>query len=30
MPFEIYRQQYIAAERLGLGRTAVAPAMAAV
>jgi glutamate--cysteine ligase len=30
MPFEIYRQQYIAPERLGLGRAAVAPALAAV
>ena len=29
MPFEIYRQQYIAPERLGLGRAAVAPALAA-
>jgi glutamate--cysteine ligase len=30
MPFEHYRQQYISPERLGLGRTAVAPALAAV
>ena len=30
MPFEIYRQQYIAPERLGLGRAAMAPALAAV
>jgi glutamate--cysteine ligase len=30
MPFEIYRQQYTAPERLGLGRAAVAPALAAV
>jgi glutamate--cysteine ligase len=30
MPFEQYRQQYISPERLGLGRTAVAPALAAV
>ncbi|WP_298923302.1 glutamate--cysteine ligase [uncultured Ramlibacter sp.] len=30
MPFEIYRQQYIAPERLGLSRAAVAPALAAV
>ncbi len=30
MPFEVYRQQYISADRLGLGRTAVAPALAAV
>ncbi|MDB5946003.1 MAG: gshA, partial [Ramlibacter sp.] len=30
MPFEIYRQQYTAAERLGLGRTALAPALATV
>jgi glutamate--cysteine ligase len=30
MPFEIYRQQYIDPERLGLARTAVAPALAAV
>jgi glutamate--cysteine ligase len=30
LPFEIYRQQYIAPERLGLTRTAVAPALASV
>jgi glutamate--cysteine ligase len=30
MPFEIYRQQYISPERLGLGKAAVAPALAAV
>jgi glutamate--cysteine ligase len=30
MPFEQYRQQYIAPERLGLTRAAVAPALAAV
>jgi glutamate--cysteine ligase len=30
MPFEIYRQQYIAPERLGLGKAAIAPALAAV
>ncbi|MBI2770181.1 MAG: glutamate--cysteine ligase [Burkholderiales bacterium] len=30
MPFEIYRQQYVSAERLGLTRTAIAPALAAV
>jgi glutamate--cysteine ligase len=30
MPFEIYRQQYTSPERLGLGKTAVAPALAAV
>jgi glutamate--cysteine ligase len=30
MPFEAYRQQYISAERLGLTRTAIAPALAAV
>jgi len=30
MPFENYRQQYISPERLGLGKTAVAPALAAV
>jgi glutamate--cysteine ligase len=30
MPFEQYRQQYISAERLGLGKTAIAPALAAV
>jgi glutamate--cysteine ligase len=30
MPFEQYRQQYISPERLGLGRAAVAPALAAV
>ena len=29
MPFEIYRQQYISPDRLGLGTTAVAPALAA-
>jgi glutamate--cysteine ligase len=30
MPFEIYRQQYVSAERLGLTRAAIAPALAAV
>jgi glutamate--cysteine ligase len=30
MPFETYRQQYISAERLGLTRAAIAPALAAV
>jgi glutamate--cysteine ligase len=30
MPFEQYRQQYISPERLGLSRTAIAPALAAV
>lgn len=30
MPFEQYRQQYVSPERLGLGRAAVAPALAAV
>jgi glutamate--cysteine ligase len=30
LPFEIYRQQYISPERLGLGKAAVAPALAAV
>ncbi|TFZ00353.1 glutamate--cysteine ligase [Ramlibacter humi] len=30
MPFETYRQQYIAPERLGRGQSAVAPALAAV
>jgi glutamate--cysteine ligase len=30
MPFEHYRQQYISPERLGLGKAAVAPALAAV
>ncbi|HSW21046.1 MAG TPA: glutamate--cysteine ligase [Ramlibacter sp.] len=30
MPFEIYRQQYIQPERLGLSRAAVAPALASV
>jgi glutamate--cysteine ligase len=30
MPFEIYRQQYISPERLGLSRAAIAPALAAV
>jgi glutamate--cysteine ligase len=30
MPFEIYRQQYVSPERLGLSKTAIAPALAAV
>jgi glutamate--cysteine ligase len=30
IPFETYRQQYISAERLGLTRAAIAPALAAV
>ncbi|GAB3777474.1 glutamate--cysteine ligase [Ramlibacter monticola] len=30
MPFEQYRQQYVAPERLGRGQSAVAPALAAV
>ena len=30
LPFEIYRQQYVSPERLGLTRSAVAPALAAV
>jgi glutamate--cysteine ligase len=30
LPFEAYRQQYVAPERLGLGKAAVAPALAAV
>ncbi len=30
MPFEQYRQQYISPERLGVGRAAVAPALATV
>ncbi len=30
MPFEIYRQQYVSPERLGLGRHAVAPDLATV
>jgi glutamate--cysteine ligase len=30
MPFEVYRQQYISPHRLGLGRAAVAPALADV
>jgi glutamate--cysteine ligase len=30
LPFEQYRQQYISPERLGLGRAAVAPALATV
>jgi glutamate--cysteine ligase len=30
MPFEAYRQQYISAERLGLTKAAIAPALAAV
>ncbi len=29
LPFEIYRQQYTAPERLGLSRTAIAPSLAA-
>ena len=29
MPFEIYRQQYIAPERLGLSRGAIAPSLGA-
>lgn len=29
MPFEIYRQQYVSADRLGLGRQRVQPALAA-
>ncbi len=29
LPFEIYRQQYIAPQRLGLGRAAVTPSLAA-
>jgi glutamate--cysteine ligase len=29
LPFEQYRQQYVSADRLGLGKTAVAPALAA-
>lgn len=29
MPFELYRQKYIAPERLGLSRTAIAPSLAA-
>ena len=30
LPFEIYRQQYTSAERLGLSRSAIAPALASV
>jgi glutamate--cysteine ligase len=30
MPFEIYRQQYVSPERLGLSKAAIAPALAAV
>jgi len=30
MPFELYRQQYTSPERLGLSKTAIAPALAAV
>ena len=30
MPFEIYRQQYVSPERLGLTKAAIAPALAAV
>jgi glutamate--cysteine ligase len=30
MPFEVYRQQYVSPERLGLGKAAVAPALATV
>jgi glutamate--cysteine ligase len=30
LPFEQYRQQYVSPERLGLGRSAVAPDLAAV
>jgi glutamate--cysteine ligase len=30
MPFEIYRQQYVSPERLGLTKTAIAPALAPV
>ncbi|HSI55118.1 MAG TPA: glutamate--cysteine ligase [Ramlibacter sp.] len=30
MPFEMYRQQYVSPERLGLSRAAIAPALAAV
>jgi glutamate--cysteine ligase len=30
MSFEVYRQQYMSPERLGLSRTAIAPALAAV
>ncbi len=30
MPFEIYRQQYVSPERLGLSRAAIAPVLAAV
>ena len=29
MPFEIYRQQYIAPQRLGLSRGAIAPSLGA-
>jgi glutamate--cysteine ligase len=30
MPFEVYRQQYTSAERLGMSKAAIAPALAAV
>jgi glutamate--cysteine ligase len=30
MPFEIYRQQYVSPERLGLSKAAIAPALAPV
>jgi glutamate--cysteine ligase len=30
LPFEVYRQQYMSPERLGLTKTAIAPALAAV
>ena len=30
MPFEVYRQQYVSPERLGLTKAAIAPALAAV
>ena len=30
MPFEVYRQQYVSPERLGLSKAAIAPALAAV
>ncbi|MCM2251601.1 MAG: glutamate--cysteine ligase, partial [Ramlibacter sp.] len=30
MPFEVYRQQYVSPERLGLSKAAIAPTLAAV
>ena len=30
LPFEVWRQQYVSPERLGMSRAAIAPALAAV